>query len=85
MQGYAGSRSIKSNIYKWNGGGKSDHQVTNFLLDYQLELTPGEQEPGWKQGFGEEEPRDISLLVKGNHHIGPVVQGNGLFHSFLCH
>lgn len=56
MQGYAGSRSIKSNIYKWNGGGKSDHQVTNFLLDYQLELTPGEQKPGWKQGFGEEEP-----------------------------
>lgn len=56
MHRYMESRSIRSNIYRWQGGGESAHRATSFLLDYQLELTPEEQEPGWKQGqgFGEE-------------------------------
>lgn len=87
MQECTERRSIRSNICRWNGGKKSDHRETSFFLDYQLELTPGEQEAGWKQGqgFGEERPWDTSLAAMGNHQVGPVVHRIGLCPSFQCH
>lgn len=85
MQRYVESRST-SCIYRWNGGGESAHWVTSscglsaWINSWGARTRVETRARTWWE-------RAVRHLPYGggNHQVGPVVQGTGLFTFFQCH